>query len=145
GTYSRQYIMDSRRELSGCFGKPALLKRLINKLFAAPREPEARAPEARAAERRATRQWISNPWHAVSVVPCQDACQAARHSNRRRFLSSEAPTLPLTGCDSKACHCHYVHYDDRRRSVRRVVGGVSVKPRWRGAERRATRGRRSTD
>src|ERR1022692_2672131 len=118
----------------------SMLKAFFDILFGA-----RRAPKRNAIERRGTQQWISNPWHAVSVVPCQNACQAARQLNRTRFLSSEAPTLPVAGCKSKACHCHYQHYDDRRRSLRRAVNGVSVRRPWRGTERRASRGRRSTD
>lgn len=121
-------------------GHPVLIDKIVKKLFGAPE-----APEDRASARRGAQQWISNPWHAVSVIPCPNACQAARQSYRKRFLSSEAPTLPLTGCSSKTCRCRYVHHDDRRRSLRRVVDGLSAKPRWRGSERRESRGRRSTD
>src|ERR1019366_6638173 len=120
-----------------------MFKALFDILFGAHRAP--RTPKRRVVERRGTQQWISNPWHAVSVVPCQNTCQAARQLSRKPFLSSEAPTLPLAGCHSKACHCHYQHFDDRRRSLRRAVKGVSVRRPWRGTERRVSRGRRSTD
>jgi hypothetical protein len=117
-----------------------LIDNLLKKLF---RTPEV--PEPLVSEHKATHHWISNPWHAVSVVPCQDACKAVRQSNRMRFLSNEAPTLPLAGCTSHACRCRYQHHNDRRASLRRVADVVSSKRHWSGSERRESRGRRGTD
>ena len=37
----------------------------------------------------------------------------------QRFLSNEAPLLPLLGCMCTYCQCRYVHYDDRRERDRR--------------------------
>lgn len=37
----------------------------------------------------------------------------------QRFLSSEAPLLPLAGCTETSCQCRYVHYADRRDRDRR--------------------------
>jgi hypothetical protein len=38
---------------------------------------------------------------------------------KERFLSREAPLLPLAGCTAKYCRCRYVHYEDRRQRERR--------------------------
>ena len=53
-------------------------------------------------------------YKSVSVVCASGACQAATALAEKRFLSSEAPILPLSDCSSSACSCKYVHYDDRR-------------------------------
>lgn len=56
----------------------------------------------------------SNPWHAVSIQPGAKRCEAATALLGRRFLSSEAPRLPLAACDEPACQCRFRKYDDRR-------------------------------
>jgi hypothetical protein len=56
---------------------------------------------------------VVNPFHAVGVKPGQTCCQAALAIKGQRFLSAEAPQLPLKACDT-ACSCVYVHFDDRR-------------------------------
>ena len=61
-----------------------------------------------------------NPHHAVVVVPGRHACAAAYALRDRRFLSREAPALPLTGCSAGECTCRYQHHDDRRHAVRRA-------------------------
>jgi hypothetical protein len=66
---------------------------------------------------------ITNPWHAVSIVPQAGACAAAQAIAGRRFLSSEQPPqLPLEGCTAAICTCHYAHHADRR--VRRLDGAT---------------------
>jgi hypothetical protein len=86
-------------------------------------------------------------WHAVSVVPTSQSCEAARALKERRFLSKEAPRLPLANCThAEVCQCCYRKYSDRRAGPRREeveLGGR--RPRDGGSERRAGRGRRSTD
>ena len=83
--------------------------------------------------------WISNPWHAVSVVPCKGACIVARQSTGMRFLSKEAPPLPFAGCTAPACTCRY------RRSLRRASDVMASAAHWGGRERREAPGRRLTD
>jgi hypothetical protein len=87
------------------------------------------------------------PWHAVSIAPGPRACAAARELLDRRFLSREAPPLPLKDCDNAQCTCRYEHYDDRRKAPRRAHEmGVSIDGHE-GSEQRdeAKRGRRKTD
>jgi hypothetical protein len=91
--------------------------------------------------RRVTRQ----PWHAVTIAAPANACEAAQACNGKRFLSSEAPWLPLEGCDVKRCNCRYRHYEDRRGDSRRQgekSAGAAAKE---SSNRRRSRGRRTTD
>ncbi len=54
-------------------------------------------------------------WHAVSIKPGKGCCQAARARRGQRWLSGEAPRLPLAGCNRDGgCSCIYQHHDDRR-------------------------------
>lgn len=57
---------------------------------------------------------ISNPWHAVSIVPGPKRCEAVNKLLGERFLSKQAPMLPLKGCTESGCTCRYRHHDDRR-------------------------------
>jgi len=92
----------------------------------------------------ASAKWISNPWHAVSIVVSKIGCPSARKAAHGRFLSAEAPALPLAGCSARTCTCHYRHHQDRRHRPRRRADIIGVIARWQGAERR-NRGRRATD
>ena len=76
---------------------------------------------------------VGNPWHAVSIAPGTNCCQASRMLAGRRFLSSETPpTLPLKGCSQVACTCRYRHHDDRRaEQVLSPPGIVGQPPRRR--------------
>ena len=63
-------------------------------------------------------------WHAVTVVLQTSSCAAAAMCRATRFLSNEAPRLPLTGCDHpETCECKYRHYQDRRSGARRAEVG----------------------
>jgi hypothetical protein len=108
---------------------------------ATPATPAAPAAPA------AARYWITNPYHAVSIVPApMGACEAVKALAGRRFLSKEAPTMPLPGCTASACRCAYKHHNDRRSTRRRAVDRAGPPTRGpRGDERRHSPGRRSTD
>ncbi len=88
-----------------------------------------------------------NLYHAVTIVPGARACAEARKLRGRRFLSREAPVLPLKNCGSADCECRYEHYDDRRKNGRRARDlGVSIDG-YEGDEKRlkTKRGRRKGD
>jgi hypothetical protein len=53
-------------------------------------------------------------FHAVSIKFDNNACDAAKQMEGRRFLSSAAPQLPLPECNGLECRCHFVHHKDRR-------------------------------
>jgi hypothetical protein len=118
------------------------LNKLIKTLFSF--RPRNAVPVTDAKVRTARHHFISNPWHAVSVVPSEGACAKARSLSRLRFLSNDAPPLPLKSCDARTCRCHYRHHEDRRRLRRRASDGVSIgsSRRWSGLERRQGTDRR---
>lgn len=85
-------------------------------------------------------------FHAVSIHGPGSACTAAKELRETRFLSDDAPDLPLPTCSNRsACRCRYRHFDDRRIDFRRDVdfGLPSRIPP--GDERRQVRGRRVSD
>ena len=57
-------------------------------------------------------------YHCVELVIPSDGCEAAMKLHGKRFLSAEAPTLPLPGC-TQQCNCRFKHYNDRRHEERR--------------------------
>lgn len=86
-------------------------------------------------------------WHAVSIVPGPRACEAAREMRGKRFLSREAPPLPLKKCDTHSCTCRYEHFPDRRKGARRTSEmSITIEGKL-PTDRRAKykRGRRKTD
>ncbi len=68
-----------------------------------------------------TRPRTDRRWHAVSVKPGQAICESAAAAKNRRWLSREAPVLPLPGCTMPDhCRCTYQHHEDRRVGGRRA-------------------------
>jgi hypothetical protein len=98
---------------------------------------------------------VTNPWHAVAVTtPAGTCCRASLQARKIRYLSSEAPPLPLSGCtQAKQCVCKYKHFPDRRAGPRRVTDSERYKnalsrpteTRLTISERRRRGGRRATD
>src|SRR5947199_9063179 len=49
---------------------------------------------------------VRHPWHSVSIVGNPGACPAAEGLRRKRFLSKDAPPLPVPECSSPGrCKC----------------------------------------
>ena len=88
-----------------------------------------------------------SPWHAVSIVATSASCEAVRALKAKRFLSAEAPRLPLIECTSCAsCPCVYRKYADRRAGPRREEDKTGMRrSSSTGPERRIGRGRRGAD
>lgn len=84
-------------------------------------------------------------WHAVGIVATAEACAAARACRDSRFLSLEAPRLPLAGCDASCCDCRYVHFEDRRGGARRAAERTGTPAKRVSLNQRARTGRRATD
>jgi len=84
-------------------------------------------------------------FHAVSIIPGEDACSAAYRFTGQRFLSAYAPRLPLPTCDVARCTCHYKHHKDRRAGPRRRSEVGMMTAPYSGSERRRSRGRRADD
>jgi hypothetical protein len=84
-------------------------------------------------------------WHAVGIIASSGSCGAAQACKGKRFLSTEAPRLPLANCDAARCNCKYRHFEDRRAAPRRGEEKAGMSPPRASTERRTSRGRRATD
>ena len=101
----------------------------------------------------------AHPYHSVAIRYHEnDACPVVKQFKiklhlsdktplfleTQRFLSSEAPLLPLAGCTVESCRCRYVHYEDRRERDRRNSYGrtTDLIPASVGQERRSGTNRR---
>ncbi len=63
---------------------------------------------------------VTQLFHGIEVIPCDAACDAARKVAGHRYLSDEAPRLPMEACNNpQGCQCVYRHFRDRRTDVRR--------------------------
>ena len=84
-------------------------------------------------------------WHAVAIVGTTEACAAAQARKDTRYLSPEAPRLPLPDCNANCCDCRYTHFEDRRRGARRADERTGATPKRVSAEQRIRNGRRGAD
>jgi len=86
-------------------------------------------------------------YHAVSIRPQPDACEAALAASGTRVLAAKAPLLPLRDCDrAEHCACRYQHFEDRRDMPRRQADGAPPStPAAHDVDRRASHGRRIED
>jgi len=66
-------------------------------------------------------------WHSVSIIRGRQPCAAVVQLNGQKWLSAQAPQLPIKGCD-KQCECRYRHHDDRRSADRRETDGLVSGP-----------------
>ena len=76
-------------------------------------------------------------WSAVAISPGSSSCEAASALKGKRFLSAEAPRLPLTECTAQdTCRCVYRKYPDRRAGPRRAEDHDGVRRAGSGGARR---------
>ena len=108
-----------------------------------------RQRQAAIAERPAEKRRLEHTpseYHAVSIRFDAGACAAAQALDGQRFLSAEAPRLPLNECNAPDCSCRFVHHADRRgKDDRRspfAPGGISSASGRYEQERREGRERR---
>ena len=88
----------------------------------------------------------TNRWNAVSIVCTSASCAAAQALKGRRYLSADAPRLPLSDCTrAETCPCAYRKHPDRRAGPRREADASGLRRSSPNADRRKGRGRRSTD
>jgi hypothetical protein len=80
---------------------------------------ETKTKEKDAAQAKAKRN-SRHRWHAVTIIGPASICGAAQACKGKRFLSPDAPRLPLEGCDAEECNCRYRHFADRRAGPRRA-------------------------
>ena len=85
---------------------------LIAWLYLRRRSAARQAQEAAATSR--PRKAADTSYHAVSIKLGKDACAAAKNMTGHRYLASEAPRIPLPGCDAAVCECRFAHHEDRR-------------------------------
>ena len=82
---------------------------------------------------------------AVKAPDTSDKCAASAAIEGRRFLSDEAPSLPLVDCTMpRSCKCVYEHFNDRRTEKRRD-SDFGLPARYHGVDRRVQKKRRVTD
>jgi hypothetical protein len=118
---------------------------------AAPRESGAKRLFGRSVpEKKPSKSVIRakpQPWHAVRIVAKANSCDAARALLKTRYLSKDAPALPLESCtQGLRCPCIYRHHEDRRDQPRRDgETGLSGRSKKIDSERRVSRGRRRDD
>ena len=86
-------------------------------------------------------------YHAVTIAVGPRSCAGAQSLQEKRFLSREAPKLPLASCDLLNCECRYTHHADRRRGPRRAREMGVALDAYEGDEKRGgpKRGRRKND
>jgi hypothetical protein len=95
---------------------------------------------------QAAPQRASSRWHAVAIKPKGQSCDAVQTCRTRRFLSKDAPRLPLTECStSDTCACVYKHHADRRAPPRREEERDGLRRGKVELERRLSRDRRKID
>ena len=120
-------------------------------LYIRHRSKQAAAKPAKPArrERRSMNSQDSGSYHAVSLKFPRDACAAAKKLEGQRFLSTEAPKLPLPECNSINCECRFLHHKDRRSGKDRrnffTASGYSASTGKFEAERRTGADRREDE
>jgi len=89
---------------------------------------------------------VNKLFHGVAIRSRGDACcQAVEALGTQRFLSEDAPLLPLAECSNpQGCRCVYEHFDERRDNLRRGTD-VGLPERLYPDEKRDGHGRRITD
>ncbi len=90
---------------------------------------------------------LAAPFHAVTIIGGETACAAARALRQKRFLSAQAPLLPLAQCAFPTqCQCRYQHLQDRRSTLRRDRDRGGLPFPYSGREKRHNPlGRRADD
>ena len=84
-------------------------------------------------------------FHGVEITSNAPQCPAIIALGHHRFLSDEAPRLPIIGCDRRnACRCVYKHFADRRTDIRRE-SDIGLPARLFDNDRRSGHPRRVTD
>jgi len=115
-------------------------------LFKARPESGGGATEKRA---RAGSSRAATPYAAVSIKCSGMECQATSAIQGKRYIGTEAPTLPLSDCTSEKCTCRYFHHNDRRNEdLGRRILAYSMKEDIMfsgGDDRRLGMGRRASD
>ena len=95
----------------------------------------------------ATKRGESRPtsYRGVEIRCAEEACDAAKAERGKRYLSKDAPNLPLSQCDRRErCDCRYRHHEDRRAKEDRRGASPTIAKHVE-TERRSKVGRRAED
>ena len=87
---------------------------------------------------------VNRPYHAITIHPCNNACDCAKRIEGKRVLSSEFVSMKLKECARPNCDCTFEHFDDRRTGLDRRDFGDQVSPIL-ADQRKQPFGRRVTD
>lgn len=79
-----------------------------------PKKPARIAKPTKSRKASATTDKAGKSYAGIAIKLCANACDAAKELEKTRYLSGQAPLLPLTDCNQPNCACKYVHYSDRR-------------------------------
>ena len=89
---------------------------------------------------------LTHLFHGIEIVPGGNACKDAQSISHKRFLSDEAPRLPLDQCERpQGCDCKYKHFVDRRTDEARRASDAGLPQNDYPEEKRQRVGRRITD
>jgi len=84
--------------------------------------------------------------NGVSIRHAGNCCKAVKDVEAQRFLSAEAPNLPLADCSTpNLCQCKYRHHTDRREDPRRNTEVGLLERGLAGFNRRFLSGRHPRD
>ena len=106
--------------------------------------PAPKISEARKSGPETGKAVKKEAWHSVSIIRGRQACAAVVQLNGQKWLSAQAPQLPIKGCD-KQCECRYRHHADRRSADRRETSGLVSAPPKDGERRTGQIDRRRKD
>lgn len=86
------------------------------------------------------------PYAGVEIKAGKNCCTEVKELLGKRFLTSEAPLVPLKDCTSAVCKCRYIQYQDRRDDLRRDTdAGLTGRFHTGSDRRKGSRGRRKSD
>lgn len=103
----------------------------------------ARRGVARASPVRKTRPRAQ--FSSAEIRLRRNACEPARALQGRRFLSTEAPALPLPDCSAPRCSCSFIKLSDRRTERRRLELDGLIASMFLTTNRREKRDRRRAE
>jgi hypothetical protein len=103
-------------------------------------EPRSTKPAKRGQAQPTSAQRFASVELRCSV----NACAAAQGLRDRAILATEAPVLPLAGCDAESCQCGYQKAGDRRQDGRRISDHGIQQIMFAGTEHRNERDRRTS-
>jgi len=90
-----------------------------------------------------------NLFASVSIAHDFDSCETVQGYSNIRFLTKDAPLVPLKNCAKKhICNCKYIHHKDRRSASRRSsfnAGSSSILENSMTNDKRKSSGRRWGD